>query len=420
MAQRLLLGLLLLPASCSGLMLQSHAVTSQWDTWAFAENGTYYAYYLITEHSPGEGFGVATSTDGQHWTDHGYVWHGPSWVNHRWWEGTGSVWRAADFNKTGRYVINYSQCPSKGSVGSGGQNITFAESFDLINWRQKSDNGFVQSYFDIDTRYYEDPGRWDCIFSIPLPNATGGNGLRDGYPRYGFWTASPKVGTMGFGITRNGWDWEALPSPEMHPVIKAEVGAVEYFPGSHGSKGKWFAILGHGGMVTYSADSPEGPYYAATKNYAVLTGNCYFARFFRGVNQSEVLVTHQAFSHAGHTYIAPYKVADVDAEGTLRFKWWHQNEGLKGPPLSAPLATAVNVSEGVVLEATSVVLPAAPPAAGKELEELPGFILGIAGTERVSYVAVTHAGGCIVGEIASANATGAPGRYQVRRPLRPF
>jgi hypothetical protein len=133
----------------------------------------------------GEGFGVATSRDGQHWTDKGYVWHGPSWVQHRWWEGTGAVWRAADFNKTGRYVINYSQCPSKGAVGFGGQNITFAESYDLIHWTQTADNGFVQSYFDIDTEHYKDPGRWDCIFSIPLPNATGGDGVRDGYPRYG-------------------------------------------------------------------------------------------------------------------------------------------------------------------------------------------------------------------------------------------
>jgi hypothetical protein len=69
-----------------GLVLQSYAVTSQWDTWAFVENRTYYAYYLVTEHSPGEGFGVATSPDGQHWTDHGYVFHGPSWTEHHWWE----------------------------------------------------------------------------------------------------------------------------------------------------------------------------------------------------------------------------------------------------------------------------------------------------------------------------------------------
>jgi len=118
----------------------------------------------VTEVSYGEGFGVATSTDGQHWTDHGYVWHGPSWWNPSTWppqqkekfwvslpttqpwhcaslhgllvssltpictpsslglrptharalfahykEGSSAVWRAADFNTTGRYIINYSQ-----------------------------------------------------------------------------------------------------------------------------------------------------------------------------------------------------------------------------------------------------------------------------------------------------------------------
>lgn len=180
---------------------------------------------------------------------------------------------------------------------------------------------------------------------------------------------------MGFGITHNGWDWVALPSPEMHPQINAEVGAVEYFPIPGSGGGKWYAILGHGGMVAYSADRPEGPFFAATTNYEVLTGNCYFARFFRGANQSEVLVTHQTFSHAGHTYIAPYKHADVDSVGTLRFKWWTQNEAFKGAPLPAVgfalleyggfFADPVNVSEGVVLEVSSVTLPPHAPTEGK-------------------------------------------------------
>ena len=58
---------------CDALMFHSNVVAKQWDTWAFVENGTWYAYYLITEHSPGEGFGCATSADGVHWTDHGYA-----------------------------------------------------------------------------------------------------------------------------------------------------------------------------------------------------------------------------------------------------------------------------------------------------------------------------------------------------------
>ena len=73
--------LLLLAAAplptADALMFHSRAVTKEWDTWVFAENGTYYAYYLVTEVSYGEGFGVATSTDGFNFTDHGYVWHGP-------------------------------------------------------------------------------------------------------------------------------------------------------------------------------------------------------------------------------------------------------------------------------------------------------------------------------------------------------
>ena len=207
----------LLLGAASGLMFRSHNVTSQWDTWAFVENGTYYVYYLVTEHSPGEGFGVATSPNGQHWTDHGYVFHGPSWTEHRWWQGTGSVWRAPDYNTTGRYLINWSQDPGRY------QNITFGQSFDLIHWTP------LDTYFDIDERYYNLPGRWDCIYTIPAPEARRPTsnpspnpspspnpnlnpnlnpnpnpnpnqarrpaaGSMDGYPRYGFWTASPKGG----------------------------------------------------------------------------------------------------------------------------------------------------------------------------------------------------------------------------------
>ena len=207
----------LLFGAAIGLMFRSHNVTSQWDTWAFVENGTYYVYYLVTEHSPGEGFGVATSPNGQHWTDHGYVFHGPSWTEHRWWQGTGSVWRAPDYNTTGRYLINWSQDPGHY------QNITFGQSFDLIHWTP------LDTYFDIDERYYNLPGRWDCIYTIPAPGARRpAAGSMDGYPRYGFWTASPKGGMMGFGITHDGVNWSALPSPEMVPPLGGEVGAVEY------------------------------------------------------------------------------------------------------------------------------------------------------------------------------------------------
>ena len=143
---------------------------------------TDYVYYLVTEHSPGEGFGVATSADGVHWKDHGYVFHGPSWTKHHWWEGTGSVYRAPDYKQTGRYLINWSQDPGKF------QNITFGESYDLIHWQP------IDIFFNIDTRFYKGNGRWDCIYSLPTPQTRGAHpnaGSTDGYPRYGFWTASP-------------------------------------------------------------------------------------------------------------------------------------------------------------------------------------------------------------------------------------
>lgn len=59
---------------------------------------------------------------------------------------------------------------------------------------------------------------------------------RDGYPRYGYWTASPlatsnggKGGTFGMGISQDGFNWKALAAPVMLPeAIGAELGAVEY------------------------------------------------------------------------------------------------------------------------------------------------------------------------------------------------
>ena len=387
-------------------MFQSHAVTSQWDTWAFVENNTYYAYYLITEHSPGEGFGVATSADGVHWDDHGYVWHGPSWAEHRWWEGTGSVWRAPDFNATGRYIINYSQ------YHSGTQNITFAQSFDLIHWERTE--ALNNTWFNIDHQYYHDPGRWDCIYSIPVSSGPSpAENLRDGYPRYGFWTASPISGTMGFGVTEDGVNWKALPSPEMIPPAHAEVGAVEYIPfGPNKEKGAFFAILGAYHMETYTAQDPKGPWHAATKNFEVLPNarSCYFARFFRaGKDNEDVLVTHQSFSHVGRTYIAPYKVADVDDEGTLRFKYWANNEAIKGPVVDASFnqsephmfSGAANVSVGAVFEAA--VTPV--PNATAPLEDQPGFWMETVGGGAV--VALINALGQTTLATVAANASSA-------------
>ena len=336
----------------------------------------------MTEVSFGEGFGVGTSTDGVHFTDHGYVWHGPSWWNSslptsrtdgkKYWEGSSAVWKAADFNKTGRYLINYSQMNTECKC----QNITFAESFDLIHWTNGMELGNADAYpwFNIDASLYQvGGGRWDTIYSIPVPGP-GQENMRDGYPRYGYWTASPAAGTngtFGFGITDDGTTWTALPSPIMLPeAIGAELGAVEYV-----KAGVYVAMLGYGWprtMLAYTSHSPTGPFTRSPKNVNFLNGSCYYARFFRGpLPEQELLVTHQTWdNHGTHfSYISPFKGVDVDDEGTFRLKWWKNNEKLKGDPLAA--TDAANVSQGFLLEANFTL----PSLGDSEPTQWPGFLI---------------------------------------------
>jgi hypothetical protein len=137
-------------------------------------------------------------------------------------------------------------------------------------------------------------------------------------------------------------------------------------------------------MMTYYAGSPEGPWHAAKKNFLFLPSveSAYFARFFRG-KSNELLVTHQSYSHANTsydtcthpgfgicTYIAPYKKAVADAEGTLRLAWWPANDRFKGAvqavevnATSGFLTPPIDLKAGVIVE-VRVILPAtgAPPA----------------------------------------------------------
>ena len=54
------------------MIFKSEIVKSQWDTWGYYHEGTYFLYYLIADGRTWDGFGVATSTDGVHWHDHGW------------------------------------------------------------------------------------------------------------------------------------------------------------------------------------------------------------------------------------------------------------------------------------------------------------------------------------------------------------
>jgi len=405
----------------ASLMFHSSSVADEWDTWAFVENGTFFAFYLVLHNGTwcADSVGVATSTDGTHFDDHGVVFTGRClappcgkrpWTN-GFWMGSGSVWRARD----GRYVVNWSQ------DHDGTENISFAVSRDLIRWQG------VDDLYGPDPRFYATHAstgvRWDCMYTIP---ATPTASLRDGYPRFGYWTATP-IGcgpyglcnnSMGFGRSDDGLTWEALPSPAMQPptVHWSEVGAVEFVPDTSGSSGggRYFALLGGNPanqvaeMIVYSSERPEGPFVAARKNRVILPAarSCYFARFFRGPDLA-LLVTHQSFSHVGRTYVAPFKAVAVDAEGTMRLAWWEDNQNLKGAELPSTtkggfFTPVVDVAVGAIFEASFSL-----PPVGASLLESPGFLLEQAGGAG-TLVALDSSARCVIANVSSAASPALP------------
>ena len=84
------------------MFFRSLQVDAHWDTWMYDHEGMFYLFYLITEYSPGEGFGVATSADGVTWTDHGCALQASEKMEI--YLGTGAVWKAADFATSGRFL----------------------------------------------------------------------------------------------------------------------------------------------------------------------------------------------------------------------------------------------------------------------------------------------------------------------------
>ena len=81
----------------------------------------FYLYYLITEHSCGEGFGVAVSEDGVHFSDcGGQLFASESMVGFL---GTGAVWELPK-GSPARFACNYSEW--RDTPQGIGQNILFA------------------------------------------------------------------------------------------------------------------------------------------------------------------------------------------------------------------------------------------------------------------------------------------------------
>jgi len=316
--QTLVVALLLSHLSPTGkaMVLKSDHVKAQWDTWAYQYKGAYYLYYLITERSAGEGFGVATSKDGVHWKDHGWALR----ESHRnsSYLGTGAVWKSVDFEDTGRFICNYSE-HRKDAQGRNIQNILFAWSTDLIHWTKYDDD----TMFKIDAEHYSPYGRWDCIFAFP--RAEGGY--------WGTWTATgkEKKGIVGIGYSEDGLKWKALPPSEVNPPV-SESGAI--YP----VNGRYYGMFGAGrSMRSYWADAATGPYRQPAKNAVFLQrGPTYFSRFLP--TEDGLLVNHHSLtgkqlehrSRRPITYVAPFKRATVDGEGVMRWKYWKGNEAIKG------------------------------------------------------------------------------------------
>jgi hypothetical protein len=356
------------PPPATPLFYKPRTTGNMWDTWLYFREGKHYLYILSGPGGSWKGVALATSDDGAHWQERGMVLtkrEGATWL------GTGSTWASPQYAKDKKYYLNFSEW--KGPR----QTIFFAQSDDLLRWTRLPD----AQEFKQDPRWYDQDGRWDCIYTIERP----GGGL------YGYWTANPKgfIG-VGFGQSLDGKTWEALEPPKWDWPHGCELGAVEKVGETY------YAMLGsgadgHHGMFTFLADRPQGPWRRAAKNFRLLTsqghGNTYFARFYP--TPQGLLVNHHAIDRNGAVYFGLLKRAAVDREGTMRLGWWEGNEKLKHGPLDVkpPAATAAgrkpamlesvfDADAGLILEGTFASgSPVAPAKEGQGAGEVAGLYI---------------------------------------------
>ena len=360
---------------------RSRETGNMWDTWLYYHDGTYYLYYLANSGESWDNVSMATSPDGVHFTEVGRVLkRHPN--SH--WMGTGSTWKSPNFERDGKYFINFSQ-----AFPGQPQTICFGESTDLIHWEWLD----IKKYeFVQDARWYEPKGRWDCIYTMARP----GGGL------YGYWTATPKEetgGRFGFGQSLDGAKWEALEPPKVEGVGGGEAGAVEKIGA------KYYMMFGnHGKMSTLVAERPEGPFILAKKNPNLLSGHTYFSRFFP--TPDGVLVNHHSIARNRQVYFGLLKSTILDAEGTLRLGWWKGNEKLKegarriqvpDPKAKPGKAIALfpesfNATDGLILEGRF-----AMPAPGAE----PVGLYIAQDEESGTAIRVHPDGHCDLGEVAA-------------------
>ena len=83
-----------------------------WDTWLYQSNEQYYLFYLAQSQPDAswDNISLAISEDGVHWDEHGVI---LSKKEDAVWMGTGSTWISPDFEKDGKFYINFSEWKNK-------------------------------------------------------------------------------------------------------------------------------------------------------------------------------------------------------------------------------------------------------------------------------------------------------------------
>lgn len=312
-----------------------------WDTWLYWHEGTYFLFYLAKSKSDErwDNISLATSDNGVHWKEHGVILsRKPDAV----WMGTGSTWASPNFERDGKFFINFSEWQGDQ------QTIFFGESTDLTRWTRLGD----ELEFKPDAHWYNvgqrGDSRWDCIFTTP----------RDEGGLWGYWTATPSAHYgVGFGRSDDGIAWEALEPPKIEPPLQGHC--------EHGAVARvgetYYHMLGiEGGMYTYLAERPQGPLRRAEKNAALLTSGddalatgaryTYFARFFHAPDG--LLVNHHSIGRDGQVYFGLLKRAVFDDEGTFRLGWCDGNDVLKDQSVEISQPPEVEGSTPRMIEQT--------------------------------------------------------------------
>jgi hypothetical protein len=315
-----------------------------WDTWLYFHEGKHYLFYLSKtqlqeDWTTWDSISLALSDDGVHFEDYGPILHKADDAN---WLGTGMVWQVDS-----KFMLNFSE------ERKGQQQIFFAESSDLLDWRRLPANEYRS---ELDPTWYAtapafSSQRWDCIWVIKRQDVHGYIGFLTTVAKNG---PTGLCGTAGCVLSDDGRHFRAAP-----PVIQpgkwgdqVEVGAVEQIGD------KYYMLLGVAssplgarratsvgqetiGLYVLTAEHPLGPYEWNVEQPVLLAAASqlyvYFARFYRVAEQ--LLLNHHTIPRdaADHSYFSPLKSVQLDVNGVLSLAWWAGNEALKGNPVNLSL-----------------------------------------------------------------------------------